>query len=86
MRKSPKNPTPNEWGGDPRLVELLGFQYFIDWGKLRVGQSFFMPTTATKHQVKQVLTPVMEAIPGLELQWHPRVEYGRYGYRVWRTY
>jgi hypothetical protein len=70
---------------DPRVLELWGLEYYIMWEKMRVGSSFFLPTTATAGQVLKALRPVAK-----ELDWtfaaHPRCEFGRYGVRVWRTY
>ena len=73
----------SEFVGDPRVVSLKGVDYFIDWEKLRPGASFFLPTVATAAQVKEVMQPV-ERYLQIKLAVHTRVEYGRYGARVWR--
>lgn len=69
--------------GDPRVVYLKGVEYFIDWEKVRVGASVFLPTVATAVQVKEVLAPIERHL-GIKLTVRTRVEYGRYGARVWR--
>jgi hypothetical protein len=73
----------SEFEGDPQVVSLKGVDYFVDWKRLHVGASFFLPTVATAAQVKEVLAPA-EKYLGLKLAVRTRVEYGRYGARVWR--
>lgn len=68
---------------DPRVVYLNGVEYFVDWGELLPGASFFLPTVATAAQVKEVLAPIARRL-GIKLTVRTRVEYGRYGARVWR--
>jgi len=59
--------------------------YYLDWRKLEPGNSFFIPTTATLKQVKEVLKEAYKDLPyGFDLR--TRCEYGRYGVRVWRIY
>lgn len=70
---------------EPRIVAICGVEYFIDWDALHVGASFFIPTVATPKQVLAALTPTMQALD-IGLVAYPRVEYERYGARVWRTY
>lgn len=73
----------NEFEGDPRVVLLKGVEYFIDWDKLHIGASFFLPTVATTTQVSEALKPI-ERYLQIKLTVRTRVEYGRYGARVWR--
>lgn len=74
-----------ERSDDPRLVIVLGVEYYVPWEQLTPGASFFMPTTATPKQVELVLKPVASKL-GIRLLIRTRREYGRYGVRVWRTY
>ena len=73
----------NEFDGDPRVVDLLGVEYFVDWERVQVGASFFLPTIATPKQVEDVLAPIARHL-GIKTTVRTRVEYGRYGARVWR--
>lgn len=66
-----------------RVINILGADYFIPWEDLRKGCSFFLPTTATDRQVAVELT-VAEQYLGITLAVANRVEYGRYGVRIWR--
>ena len=77
---TPTKPEPVEY----RVVTICGVDYFIDWGALKPGASFFLPTVATPVQVRNTLTPIAKAL-GIYLEVRPRVEYGRYGSRVWRV-
>lgn len=70
---------------DVRQFTLHGVDYFIEWGRLSVGASFFLPTTATKSQAFAALQPYARHL-GIHLQVRNRCEYGRYGVRVWRVY
>lgn len=74
----------NEFDGDPRVVDLLGVEHFVDWERVQVGASFFLPTIATPKQVEDVLAPITRHL-GIKTAVRTRVEYGRYGARVWRT-
>ena len=69
--------------GDPRVVCLQGVEYFVDCDKMPLGASVFLPTVATAAQVKAVLAPI-ESHLDIKLTVRTRVEYGRYGARVWR--
>jgi len=69
----------------PEVFTLYGVEYFLDWRKLEPGTSFFIPTTATPKQVKDVLKAAYEALPYV-FELRARCEYGRYGVRVWRVY
>lgn len=69
----------------PEVVTLHGVDYFVRWKDLTVGASFFMPTTGTAKQVKEALREA-ERYYQYQLVVHTRVEYGRYGARVWRVY
>jgi hypothetical protein len=69
--------------GDLRVVSLKGVDYFVDWDKVRLGASFFLPTVATAAQVKDALAAA-ERYLRIKLTVRTRVEYGRYGARVWR--
>lgn len=70
---------------DPRVLTLFDVDYAIDWDALTVGASFFVPTVATPAMVAKALRPAEEAL-GIRLAVRARVEYDRYGARVWRTY
>ena len=69
----------------PEVFTLYGVDYYLDWRKLEPGNSFFIPTTATPKQVKDILKEVYSALP-YTFEIHARCEYGRYGVRVWRVY
>lgn len=81
MRRSSR-PQPPEV---PETFTLYGVEYFLDWRKLVPGNSFFIPTTATPKQVKEVLKVAYKDLP-YTFELHARCEYGRYGVRVWRVY
>lgn len=68
---------------DPEVLTLAGVDYFIQWSSVFVGHSFFLPTTMRAQDVKAQLR-AHEAQFAIELRVHNRVEYGRYGVRVWR--
>lgn len=68
---------------DIRVLDILGAQYFIPWEEVRKGCSFFLPTTATERQVAEVLRSA-ELYLNITLAVANRVEYGRYGVRIWR--
>lgn len=57
----------------------------MQWEKLLVGASFFLPTTATPAQVREALQPAARFLK-IRLDVRSRCEYGRYGARVWRVY
>jgi hypothetical protein len=81
-RKSKPVPKPV---ADVRQFTLNGVDYFIEWSRLSIGASFFLPTTATKKQAFEALQPYARYL-GIQLQVRNRCEYGRYGVRVWRVY
>jgi len=60
-------------------------EYFVQWEKLEVGASFFLPTTATPVQVRAAIAPASKFFK-LKFEVRSRCEYGRYGARVWRVY
>lgn len=68
---------------EPPIIHLTGVDYFVHWDALQIGASFFLPTIATTAQVLEVLAPI-EAELDMTFAVHTRVEYGRYGTRVWR--
>ena len=68
---------------EPPIIHLTGVDYFVHWDALQIGASFFLPTIATTAQVLEVLAPIEEALT-MTFAVHTRVEYGRYGTRVWR--
>ena len=72
-----------EYEGDPRVVSLKNVDYFIDWSRVSLGSSFFLPTVATAIQVREALRPIEQHLE-IKLAVRTRVEYGRYGARVWR--
>jgi hypothetical protein len=80
MKQPSPLPTP-----DVRQFTLHGVDYFIQWERLSIGASFFLPTTATKTQAIYALRPYARHL-GIRLQVRNRCEYGRYGVRVWRVY
>jgi hypothetical protein len=57
----------------------------MQWEKLLVGASFFLPTTATPVQVREALQPATRFLK-IQVEVRSRCEYGRYGARVWRVY
>ncbi len=73
-----------EFVGDPRVVSLKGVEYFVDWSRVTLGSSFFIPTVATAIQVRETLQPIERHLE-IKLTVRTRVEYGRYGARVWRV-
>ena len=75
MRKTPQR--------DYCVIEVLGVEYFVDWEHLRLGGSFFLPTTATDTMVRNILKDYERKLD-MRLVAHNRSEYGRYGVRVWR--
>jgi hypothetical protein len=77
----PKVPLPDHL----RVLALQGVEYFMQWEKLVVGSSFFVPTTATPMQVRVALLPVSRFFR-IRFEVRSRCEYGRYGARVWRVY
>lgn len=77
----PKVPLPDHL----RVLSLHGVEYFMQWEKLLVGSSFFVPTTATPMQVRAALLPVSRFFR-IRFEVRSRCEYGRYGARVWRVY
>jgi hypothetical protein len=85
MRKPPKQTPPPPPPRDVRVIEILGAEYLIDWGRVSRGASFFLPTTVTADQVRKILVPYAAAL-NFEFAVHTRCEFGRYGVRVWRTY
>jgi len=66
-----------------RVLTLYGVEYFIRWERLEVGNSFFIPTTATPMQVRDALLPAIRFLK-IQIEVRARCEYGRYGVRVWR--
>ena len=80
MRRSSR-PQPPEV---PETFTLHGVEYFLDWRTLEPGHSFFIPTTATPKQVKEVLKVAYKDLP-YTFDLRTRCEYGRYGVRVWRV-
>lgn len=80
-KQSRRLPSPTT-DPSPR-VTILGFKYYIDWARLRVGSSVFLKTTATAEQVMEALRePAGYLWPTLKA--HERCEFGYYGVRVWR--
>lgn len=67
------------------VIHLAGVDYVVHWDALTIGASFFLPTIATTAQVVAALEPVEQAVT-MTFAVHTRVEYGRYGARVWRVY
>ena len=68
---------------DIRIFIIHDVEYYIDWRKLGYGHSFFIPTTATPLQVREVLKDTFKQL-GFKTEIHARCEYGRYGVRIWR--
>jgi hypothetical protein len=83
-RRSRKR-TQQEPERDLRVVEVGGVEYFVNWDALTPGASFFIPTVCTASQVKAALAPAEQAYD-FKFAVHTRVEYERYGARVWRIY
>jgi hypothetical protein len=68
-----------------RVLNIWGAEYYIPWEGMRVGASFFVPTTALVSQVRPQLRKIAAHFDwGLEAR--QRCEFGRYGIRVWRVY
>lgn len=65
------------------VVQILGVEYYIDWSKMRVGDSFFLKTSATAAMVKSALRKPAGPL-WKSLHAHNRCEFGYYGVRVWR--
>jgi len=82
MRRSSTRRKPVD---DVRQFTLHGVDYFIEWSRMAIGCSVFLPTTATKKQAFEALQPYARYL-GIQLQVRNRCEYGRYGVRVWRVY
>ena len=68
-----------------RVLTLHGVEYFIEWERIDVGCSFFLPTTATPAQVREALREALKTFV-MRVEIRSRCEYGRYGARVWRVY
>lgn len=68
---------------EPNVITVLGADYFVQWERMGIGHSFFLPTTATAAMVLQAMRPNVKAL-GIEVVARNRTEYGRYGVRVWR--
>lgn len=68
---------------DLEVIHLKGVDYFVDWSKVPLGASFFLPTVATPAQVRAALRDAEKHLE-IKLTVRTRVEYGRYGARVWR--
>jgi len=66
-----------------RYLNLYGVQYHIAWEELHPGCSFFLKTTATPRMVQKELTRVSRFL-NMTLKAAARVEFGYYGFRVWR--
>ncbi len=81
--KAPK-PKP-KLSDNLRVLTLYGVEYFIQWERLDLGCSFFLPTTATAVQVRDALRPALRFLK-IQIEVRSRCEYGRYGARVWRVY
>lgn len=78
MARTPPPPT-----SDLEVIHLKGVDYYVDWRRVPLGASFFLPTVATPTQVRAALKDVEKHL-GIRLTVRARVEYGRYGSRVWR--
>jgi len=83
--ESTKPPSRARHLSDIRVFSIHGVEYYIEWRKFGYGHSFFIPTTATPSQVKEVLKDTFTQL-GFKTEIHARCEYGRYGVRVWRLY
>ena len=79
MRR-PHLPIPDAY----RFLNIDGVDYFLPWEELHPGCSFFLKTVATPAQVRAALKPA-EQFLRMTLVVSARVEFGRYGVRVWRT-
>lgn len=81
-QRSPKGkkPPPREHP----IIHLVGVDYYVHWDTLPIGASFFLPTIATTAQVVEALELVEQTL-NMAFAVHTRVEYGRYGTRVWRV-
>lgn len=84
--KPVKVPKPKpKLSDDMRVLTLFGVEYYLQWERLEVGSSFFIPTTATPIQVRDALLPATRFLK-FKIEVRARCEYGRYGTRVWRVY
>ena len=79
----PRSPKGKQKPPEHPVIHLVGVDYFVYWDALPIGASFFLPTIATRAQVAAALQPVEHAL-SMSFAIHTRVEYGRYGARVWR--
>jgi len=82
---STKQPSRPRHLNDIRVFTIHDVEYYIEWRTFGYGHSFFIPTTATPMQVKEVLKDTFKQL-GFNVEIHARSEYGRYGVRVWRVY
>jgi hypothetical protein len=71
---------PPERSINPIVIQEC--EYDIPWELLSEGHSFFIPTLATVHEVREALTYAMKAFK-LTLHIQHRTEYSRRGVRVW---
>ncbi len=70
---------------DLSVVCILDVDYFIEWQRLQIDDSFFLPTLATLRAVRRALSGIERELD-ITLHAQPRCEYGRIGVRVWRLY
>lgn len=82
---STKPPSRARHLNDIRVFTIHGVEYYIEWRTLGYGHSFFIPTTATPVEVRDILKNTFKLL-GFKVEIHARCEYGRYGVRVWRLY
>lgn len=75
--------SPHNQGID--VFNVLGVDYYIDWRLMKIGASFFIPTTATPAQVLRELR-LAQRVLRWRLVARARCEYGIFGVRVWRTH
>lgn len=62
---------------------IAGITYYLEWDKLNIGGSFFLPCLSPARAVQGALTKHTRKA-AIKLHTQNRCEYGRYGVRVWR--
>lgn len=80
----PLLPPPSSIPDQHRFLYLEGIEYFIPWEDMHAGCSFFLKTLATPAQVRAALREPA-AYLRMDFAVATRVEFGRYGVRVWRV-
>jgi hypothetical protein len=67
---------------DPYVCDIMGAQYYLPWGLLRTGYSFFLPMTARAEDVAPIIRKKARKLD-ISVEVRQRCEFGVYGVRVW---